>query len=101
MQKRPLQYSVFTWDIEKNWEKSLLQFTANNKTPLVQIWRGISQRDNYIIPADEDAYFDLRFLLPKNFLSGREANAMSKASYLFNEELFKKDFDRFLEFYQS
>jgi hypothetical protein len=43
----------------------------------------------------------LRFLLAKNFLSGREANAMSKASYLFNEDLFKKDFNQFLEFYQS
>ena len=68
---------------------------------MVQIWRGISQRDNYIIPADEDAYFDLRFLLPKNFLSGREANAMSKASYLFKEDLFKKDFNEFLDFYHK
>jgi hypothetical protein len=61
----------------------------------VQIWRGISQRDNYIIPADEDAYFDLRFLLAKNFLSGKEANSMSKASFLFNEDLFKKEFNQF------
>ena len=73
----------------------MLQFTASSKTPIVQIWRGISQRDNYIIPADEDAYFDLRFLLPKNFLSGREANAMSKASFLFNEDLFKKELNQF------
>jgi hypothetical protein len=26
---------------------------------------------------------------------------MSKASYLFNEDLFKKDFNQFLEFYQT
>jgi hypothetical protein len=59
--------------------------------------RGISTRENYFIPLDENNIYDLRFQFPINFLSGGEALKGQK-KVEFKEKLFKRDFDEFYQF---
>ena len=53
-QAKPLQHFVFTWDLERNIQIQMNTFTPSIQIPYVYLSRGITTRENYFIPANED-----------------------------------------------
>ena len=64
---------IITWDIKNDLEVDILTLNDSDNKQFVQIWRGISERQNFFIPQENDYYYDLRYKFPKNFMSGRRA----------------------------
>ena len=71
--KEKYKQHIITWDINKKLEVDLLTLNDSDNKQCVYLWRGISERQNYFIPQDNDYYYDLRYKFPKNFMSGRRA----------------------------
>lgn len=69
-------------------------FHPSNQIPFVYLSRGITTRENYFIPLDENNIYDMRYQFPLNFLSGAEAQKGHK-KVEFKEKLYKRDFDEF------
>jgi hypothetical protein len=48
-------------------------FTPSTHIPFVYLSRGITSRENYFIPVNEDYIYDMRFPFPLNFFSGADS----------------------------
>lgn len=65
-------------------------FSPSSSIPYINIMRGISTRENYFIPLNDNHIFDLRFKFPLNFFNGTNANKGKAVE--FDEMKFKKNF---------
>jgi hypothetical protein len=63
----------------------------------VYLSRGITNRENYFIPVNEDFIYDMRFSFPVNFMSGAESQKGHRIIQ-FKEKLYKRDFDAYNDY---
>ncbi len=72
-------------------------FKASPVIPFVNVVKGVTFRENFFIPLEENNIYDLRYSFPVNLYNGREANK-GRNKIDFKEKEFKKDFDSYDDF---
>ena len=95
----PLEHFIFTWDIESNLEKSMHSWKSSQQRSYAYIWRGVSERENYFIPYNENAIYDLRYSFPLNFYNGSRAH-LGQSIPTYDEALFGSNLAEYQTYYK-
>lgn len=86
---------IFTWNLTKNCQVTLLQFQPTEAQPAIALTKGVSERSNYFIPSSSETFYDLRFTFPLNFFKGSQAWKNHKTNFNFIDNQQNKDFDAY------